>query len=267
MGNDAATVERVGLEVLWEDVAAGVAGVDVPVRWSDGAMAAEHEVTGQERSDREQVLVRGACLGDEGALEALCHDEWHHVHKLVAGTVAEPIEAEELTLEVFARAIARLAHFPYEETSFRSYLFQLARHLLSDRWRSEVALRGCELRTVPTGAVVGEPGAPTDGRGPATVPWGPAARGFVPVPRAFPPPPAPEGTGTIVLTSDHRRQLEAALDRLPDRCRELLHLRLVEGWSTAEIGAEWGRTPEAVRRVQRQALQALRTEVEGHGAP
>lgn len=239
MGNDTATVERRGLEVLWEESAAGPAGVDAPVRWADGGGAAEPETAGAERWQREQLLARGACLGDEGALETLCRDEWYHVHKLVSGSVAHPVEAEELTLEVFARAIDRLSHFPYVETSFRSYLLQFARRLLHDRWRAD-----------PTGRVA------ATGTGAGEVAAGlPAYAARI----------RREEPGAILLSAEQRRQLVAVLDRLPERSREVLHLRLLEGRSTMEIGADWGRTPDAVRRVQCEALQALRSEVEGHG--
>lgn len=262
MGNDVVTVEPVGLEVLWEDVVAGLAGTDAPVRWTDGAVVAEPDTPGAERWQQEQLLAKGACLGDEGALEELCHDEWHHVHKLVAGSVPDPVEAEELTLEVFARAIARLSHFPYVETSFRSYLLQFARRLLSERWRAELAMMDGEvIAEAVEPATSGEEPAPGRRSRHDGVPaWGVAG------PRPVLPPVAgTKGRGAIVLIADHRRELVAALERLPDRSREVLHLRLLEGRSAAEIGADWGRTPDAVRRVQTEALRALRSEMEGHG--
>ena len=239
MGNDTATVERRGLEVLWEESAGGPTGVDAPVRWADGGGAAEPEAPGAERWHREQLLARGACLGDEGALETLCRDEWYHVHKLVSGSVPDPVDAEELTLEVFARAIDQLSHFPYVETSFRSYLLQFARAA------AERPLAGGPDRRVAAG--------------------GSAARGTAAGPSAYAARIRREEAGTILLSAEQRRQLVAALDRLPERSREVLHLRLLEGRSTMEISADWGRTPDAVRRVQCEALQALRSEVEGHG--
>lgn len=180
------------------------------------------------RCHLEQRLARAACLGDEGALEALCRHQWFGVYKLVSGSVHDPIEAEELTQDVFARAIARLSHFPYVSVSFRSYLSQIARRMLRDRWRDE--------HQEPAGG--GRPGRPV-----------------APAPEV----PVPE---TIVLAANQRRRLAAAIDRLPTRTREALHLQLLEGRTTDEIAAEWGRTPEAVRRVQREALVALRSVLE-----
>lgn len=263
MGNDGATIERTGLEVLWEDAAAGRPGLDTPVLWMDGAAAAGLDAPGADRRHRERLLAEGACLGDEGSIESLCRDEWHHVHKVVSGSVRDPVAAEELTLEAFARAIGRISHFPYEQTSFRSYVLQSARCILRDRRRAAQAGRE-EAPGVGSAA----PPAVCDSFGKVVTPevepgWAGAHRFPAQSPKIEIEVEV-ETSGTIVLTANHRRQLVAALDRLPDRYREALRLRLLEGRSAVEIGADWGRTPEDVRRVQREALQMLRAEIEGH---
>ena len=176
--------------------------------------------------DREQWLVQSACLGDDGALEELCRQEWFAIYRMVARRVDDPDEAEELTQEVFARAIASLSNFRYVGVPFRGYLARIARNLLCDRWRS------------------------TRGRSePAT--GGPS----VELEASDPDPEA------LVLESDDRRQVLAALARLPGRWREVLYLRIVEGRSASEIAVEWGRSPEAVRQIQHRALVALRAEM------
>jgi RNA polymerase sigma factor (sigma-70 family) len=74
--------------------------------------------------------------------------------------------------------------------------------------------------------------------------------------------PEPEA---IVLVADERHLLLAALGRLPHRWREVLCLRILEGRTAAEIGVEWGRSPESVRQIQHRALLALRTEMADGG--
>lgn len=235
VGKDVATaapVRPATLDILWGEGAGRWFRTEARIRWTDDGALGEAEMPVAERSRLEQRLARGACLGDEGALEALCRHQWFGVYKLVSGSVRDPIEAEEVTQEVFARAIARLSHFPYVSSSFRSYLSQIARRMLRDRWRDEHQ----------------DPGG-------ASRPARPVRRALgVAVPE------------TIVLAASQRRRLVAAIDRLPDRFREVLRLQLLEGRTAAEIAAEWGRTPEAVRRVRDGALEALRSEIERQGA-
>lgn len=205
---------------------------DVRIRWTDGAggLPPADPPSGWD-SSMEQMLLQGACLGDEHALETLCRKEWYGVYRLVSASVTDATEAEELTQEVFARAIASLPRFRYVGVPFRSYLAQIARNLLRDRWRQAQA-------------------RPTVGRE-DEIPDRPA------------PEPEPEA---IVLAADERYLLVAALGRLPRRCREVLYLRILEGRTAAEIGVEWGRTPEAVRQIQHRALLALRSEMSSGGA-
>jgi DNA-directed RNA polymerase specialized sigma24 family protein len=69
--------------------------------------------------------------------------------------------------------------------------------------------------------------------------------------------PPPE-TGSLVLSRSERPALEAALNRLGGPEREVLRLRLLEGRTPSEIGAELGRPTETVRQVQHRGAVALR---------
>ena len=226
MGNDTAVTTRDGgLSSLVATAARRVNG-RARVRWTDRARPSpEPEGSAAGPHLDERALLQGACLGDDGSLEVLCRREWFGVYRLVCATVPDPHEAEELTQEVFARAIARLSDVPYADGSFGGYLARIARGLLQGRWRDyQVEQDG--------GRAAG----------------------------------AAEEPETVVLSADDWGQLTAAIGRLPDRSRELLHLGFLEGRTDAEIGAEWGRTPEDVHRAQRQALLALQSEMEGRAA-
>ena len=56
-----------------------------------------------------------------------------------------------------------------------------------------------------------------------------------------------------------RELLDSALARLPDRERDMLVLRLVEGRSTAEAAAEIGVSVRSARNLQRRAIHRLRS--------
>ena len=50
-------------------------------------------------------LVRRAQTGDVRALEQLCNREWRPVYAIVYATTRNPSDAEDLTQEVFLRAL------------------------------------------------------------------------------------------------------------------------------------------------------------------
>ena len=56
-----------------------------------------------------------------------------------------PAEAEDLTQDVFIRAIRALGNYRDDEASYRAYLLRMARNLVIDRWRARPALcAGCQ---------------------------------------------------------------------------------------------------------------------------
>jgi RNA polymerase sigma-70 factor, ECF subfamily len=204
-------------------------GGEVLIRWSDPEEMPADDGPEPEGWDHmvERMLLQSACQGDDDSLEALCRREWFAIFQLVSVSVPDTAEAEELTQEVFTRAIASLPRFSYVGVPFRSYLSQIARNLLRDRWRQAQA-----RPDVDDGPVPDRPAAELE----------------------------PEA---IVLAAAERHRLVEALRRLPHRCREVLCLRILEGRTAAEIGVEWGRTPESVRQLQHRALLALRAEMAG----
>lgn len=218
-------------------------GDESSIRWTDdGERPGEDRQQRRRGGDRtsgrpgdrlgERSLVEAARRGDERALDRLCRNEWAGVLRIVRTSVTDPEEAEEITQEVFARAIASLPRFVVTGAPFHAYLGQIARNLLRDRWRHEQSCPGLE-QDVPD----------------------------VPAPG-----PAPEA---VVLAADQRQVLLNAIEHLPPRYREVLRLRVIEGRTAAEIGARWGRSPEAVRQIQHRAVLALRGEMAagGWGAP
>jgi RNA polymerase sigma-70 factor (ECF subfamily) len=169
-------------------------------------------------------LVERARQGDHEALSLLCRQEWTTVYRVIAAAVPRRDDAEELTQEVFVRALGHLGGYQSAEGSFRPYLVTVARNLLRDRWRAQ--------RRAPM-AVTGLPEIPSRE-------------------------PGPEATAVADI---ERAALVAELARLPADYQKVLRLRLLERRPTAEVAEILGRRPDAVRQLQRRALVALRAEL------
>lgn len=159
--------------------------------------------------------------GDRLALETLCRRNWRPVYRSFARYTSDPFEAEDLTQEVFLRALRALPKFADTGVPYAAYLLRIAANLARDRWRAG------PVRAVPTGQV---PDQPVPG-------------------------PGPDG---LAVANDRRAALVSALDRLAPDQRAVLRLRILEGRSSAEVGALTNRSPAAVRQLQVRALAALR---------
>lgn len=169
----------------------------------------------------ESVLLSRARSGDQGAIETLCQRGWRPVYRSFARYTSDPAEAEDLTQEVFLRALRALPQFTDEGVPYTAYLLRIVANLARDRWRAGPA------RVVPV----------------ADIPEQPSHR------------PGPDG---LAIESDRRTALLGALDRLRPDQRAVLRLRILEGRTTGEVAALTNRSAAAVRQLQVRALAALR---------
>ncbi len=171
------------------------------------------------------ALVRKAQQGDAQALEELCQREWRPVYLLVRSAVRSRSEAEDLTQEVFYRALKSLDRYQETGHSFRAYLATIARNLMRDRWKRHAPIH------------VGLHHLPEIG----SAEFGPEDRS--------------------ILLAD-ARQIFDALIALSDDHQQVILLRIAEGRSTAEVAELMQRSPGAVRVLQHRAIAALRDQLQ-----
>jgi RNA polymerase sigma-70 factor, ECF subfamily len=169
-------------------------------------------------------LVRS---GDQQALETLCRRCWRPVYRSFARYTRDPAEAEDLTQEVFLRAIRALPRYSDRGVAYQAYLLRIASNLARDRWRAKAAL------LVPLADL---PDIPASG-------------------------PGPDG---LAEEYERRAALLAALDKLAPDHRAVLRLRILEGRSASEVGMLTGRSAAAVRQLNVRALAALRAALTEH---
>lgn len=172
----------------------------------------------------EDQLLRRAQQGDPQAIEALCRREWRPVYGLLYRTLGNRAEAEDLTQEVFVRALQALDRYQDTGVPFHAFLTTIARNLLRSQWRRKVP-HLVELDGVP------------DMRS------------------------HEQGPETTLLASERRRQLEQALATLAPDYQTVIRLRLLEERSSEEVAALMDRSPGAVRVLQHRALAQLRSRL------
>lgn len=170
----------------------------------------------------DSTLLSLARSGNQRALEALCRRCWRPVYRSFGRYTRDPAEAEDLTQEVFLRAIRALPQYSDRGVPYLAYLLRIASNLARDRWRAGVA------HVLPLGDL---PDIPASG-------------------------PGPDG---LAEDNERRAALLRALDKLEPHHRAVLRLRILEGRSASEVGRLTGRSAAAVRQLNVRALAALRT--------
>jgi RNA polymerase sigma-70 factor, ECF subfamily len=169
----------------------------------------------------DSTLVALAASGDRRAIETLCRRNWRLVYRSFARFTSDPSEAEDLTQEVFLRALRALPRFEDKGVPYEAYILRIAANLARDRWRA-----------------------------------GPDRVVLV---REVPDRPDPDlGPDALAVESDQRAALMRALDRIRPDHRAVLRLRILDGRNAVEVATLTNRSPAAVRQLQVRALAALR---------
>ena len=168
---------------------------------------------------------------DPGAFETLYRKYVAQVYSFALYETRDPHAAEDITAQVFLRALAGLPRF-HEQTdgpdsSFRVWLFQIARNALSNERRR--ARR--------------HPASPIE------------------LALEFP------ALDDVSSAATHRLEMErvwTVIDQLPAERRRALVLRFVNELSTREIGDILGRTEGATRVLIHRSLQQVARELGRH---
>lgn len=197
---------------------------------SPGAQTAALGADGTDDDAAEVMdLVTQAQEGSAYAF-ALLYDRYiDQVYGYVAHRVGHRQTAEDLTADVFLRALKRIRSFRWQGKDFGAWLMTIARnrchdHFRSARFRRDVSVADVE-DTPPSGS-------------------------------------AGDDVARSVLVADARRQVHEALRELTEEQAEVLYHRFIEGRDVAETATLMGKREGAVRALQYRALKALSRHID-----
>ncbi len=185
-------------------------------------------------ADPDHALV-AAARRDPLAFEALYRKYVTRIYSFALYATRDPHLAEDVTEQVFLRALAALPRFRTGGAdgtgTFRAWLFRIARTTIANEER--------RIRRRPV--------APLELAHDVAAPDDPAA---------------------AVEARDEAARAWAAIERLPEDRRRALVLRIVEELSPREIGEILGRSEGAVRVLVHRALRSVADELApGRPAP
>jgi RNA polymerase sigma-70 factor (ECF subfamily) len=160
-------------------------------------------------------LVEQAQRGDREAFVALYHRYVNEIYGYLYNQIGDAHDAEDLTSETFLRLVRSLDSFA-GRSSFRTWLYEIARNQLRDHWRRN----GRRPRTSDLNGVA----APESEQAPSGNP-------------------AAERLGRAIL------------EALPPNYRRVLELRVIEGRSVKHTAEELGKTEANVKVLTHRALK------------
>ena len=171
----------------------------------------------------DETLMLAYAAGDAAAFEQLYARHRGKLYRYLQRQLRDNAVADELFQDVWQRVIASRSGWK-PDAGFATWLYTIAHHRLGDHWRS----------------LKHRPAAPSD-----------ADERLARVAD-------PDTPERVLSEFERRRQLQLALDDLPEEQREVLLLRLEQELTLEEIGTITGVGRETVKSRLRYAMDKLR---------
>jgi RNA polymerase sigma-70 factor (ECF subfamily) len=170
---------------------------------------------------QERLLVEAA-QKDPSRFAELYEINFERVYAFVARRVGDRDAAEDLTSEVFHKALANLRRFEWRGVPFAAWLLRIAGNAIADR----------------------------------------AQRAGKELPMDYPPELSADASAAADLEEvEHRAQLFRLVGELPEDQRRVIAMRFAEEKSIREIAQALARTEGAVKQLQFRGLQSLRAQI------
>jgi RNA polymerase sigma-70 factor (ECF subfamily) len=173
----------------------------------------------------ERLLVQAA-QSDPAKFDALYELHFERVYYYISRRIRDRATAEDLTSEVFHKALANLPAYEWRGAPFSAWLFRIAANALADQHKR--ASR--------------EQQSPDDPR-----------RADV----------QPDLSWPDLDSIDYHTRIFRLVGQLPSVQSRVIHERFVEQRSIREIAGRLKKTEGAVKQLQFRALQTLREQMEG----
>ena len=168
----------------------------------------------------EEQVIQSAKTGDDRAFEQIYEEYFDKVYRYIYVRVGNPPNAEDLTEEVFLKALKSIGSFQWRGVSIAAWLFRIAHNVVVDHLR-----RISKRQIMPI-----EDNVPSVG-------------------------PSPHDKTVISMTME---RLKKALGRLTQSQQQVLSMRLAADLSIAETAKVLGKTEGAVKASQHSSLVAIR---------
>jgi RNA polymerase sigma-70 factor (ECF subfamily) len=176
----------------------------------------------------ERELIKRAKECDSSAFARLYECYYQDIYNYIYFRVPDVSQAEDLTSEVFIKALESIDSFTFRGFPFSSWLFRIARNLMVDYFRGhpEPVDLPLEEETLP----------------------------------------AERGPSDIFERKLTQQRLARALSNLTEDQQQVVILRFVDGLSNMEVAQVLGKSEGAIKSLQYRALGSLNRFLEEAGS-
>src|SRR5438132_4083826 len=178
-------------------------------------------------TDAEERLLIEAAQDDRAQFGKIYVHYFELVYAYVSRRVRSRVATEDLTAEVFRKALQNLPRYKWTGAPFAAWLFRIASNMIADRTKRQAR----EIKSSEPDLI---PASPTQGK----------------------------QTQQIALEESERRaHLFRLVDALAEDQRRVVTMRFAEEKTIREIADKFGRTEGAVKQLQFRALTNLRKKL------
>jgi len=168
----------------------------------------------------EEYLVKQAVSGDQRAFTQLYNANFDRIYRYIYAKVRSQAEAEDLTQDVFIKALEAIGNYKWRDLPFAAWLFKIAHNTVIDHVRKLSREKRTEFDEAHL-ATIEDPVEMSE--------------------RQF-----------------EVEQLKMALEKLPQAQREVATLRFIAQLSIAETARVLGKSEGTIKALQFNATMSLR---------
>jgi RNA polymerase sigma-70 factor, ECF subfamily len=173
----------------------------------------------------DELLLIEAARKDPARFGELYERHFDRVYAYIARRVGNRDAAQDLTADVFHRALANISKYEARGVPFVAWLFRIASNAIADRWKHAAKESGTTSETR-------------------------AAEEF-------------DASKPDLDAVEHRARLFQSVRNLPADQRRVIQMRFAEEKSIRDIAHELRKTEGAIKQLQFRALQNLRDRMSG----
>ncbi len=172
------------------------------------------------RVQSEKILLERAKQNDQAALTQLYEENFDRIYRYVAFKTGNRTEAEDITQQVFLKALESIASYSWRGTPFSAWLYRIAHNQMVDYFRKRT-----KQATVPLDESL-------------------CSKGDDPT--------------TLAERNCDIEQVTAATKKLTKAQQEVISLRFVSELPIAECARIMGKSEGAIKALQHSAIISLR---------
>lgn len=175
----------------------------------------------------EENLVRQAVDGNQQAFTRLYDEHFDKVYRYMRFRVSNQAEAEDLTQEVFLKALQAIGSYKWRDVPFASWLFRIAHNQVIDHFRKQSKEKKAPLEEAAAVSM--------------------------------------EDPVAMAEQKSDIDELTSAVKELPSAQQEVISLRFIAGLPIAEVARTLGKSEGTVKALQFNGTVSLRRILSGKG--